>query len=44
MLAPNNPSLKSWLDIPANSDFSIQNIPFGIFQTGKHGSRGCTAM
>ncbi|MEL6697783.1 MAG: fumarylacetoacetase [Bacteroidota bacterium] len=44
MLAPNNPALKSWLEIPANSDFSIQNIPFGIFQTGAHGPRGCTAM
>ena len=23
--------MKSWLDIPKNSDFSIYNIPFGIF-------------
>lgn len=27
----NNPNLKSWLDIPENSDFPIQNIPFGVF-------------
>ena len=24
---------KSWVDVPANSDFPIQNLPFGIFQT-----------
>ena len=23
--------MKSWVDIPKNSDFSIYNIPFGIF-------------
>ena len=26
----NDPSNKSWINVPANSDFSIQNIPFGI--------------
>ncbi len=26
----NNPKLKSWLEVPENSDFPIQNIPFGI--------------
>jgi fumarylacetoacetase len=29
----NNPKLKSWVEIPAGSDFPIQNIPFGIFKT-----------
>lgn len=29
----NNPNLKSWVDVPANSDFPIQNLPFGIFKT-----------
>ena len=33
MMNPNDPSLKSWVDIPTNSDFPIQNIPFGIFKT-----------
>jgi fumarylacetoacetase len=28
----NNPNLKSWVEVPANSDFPIQNLPFGIFQ------------
>ena len=30
MIKANNPSLVSWLNVPANSDFPIQNIPFGI--------------
>lgn len=26
----NDPTLKSWVEVPANSDFPIQNLPFGI--------------
>lgn len=26
----NDPTLKSWIEVPANSDFPIQNLPFGI--------------
>jgi len=33
MIAANNPALKSWVAVPKNSDFSIQNLPFGIFKT-----------
>jgi fumarylacetoacetase len=29
----NDPALKTWADVPANSDFPIQNLPFGIFKT-----------
>ena len=29
----NNPARKSWIPIPENSDFPIQNIPFGVFLT-----------
>lgn len=29
----NNPDRKTWLEVPANSDFPIQNIPFGVFIT-----------
>jgi fumarylacetoacetase len=29
----NNPSKKSWIDVQENSDFPIQNIPFGVFIT-----------
>jgi len=30
---PNDPSLKSWVEVPEGSDFPIQNLPFGIFKT-----------
>jgi len=29
----NNPALRSWVAVPANSDFPIQNIPFGVGST-----------
>src|ERR1044071_1364831 len=29
----NDPKLKSWVEVPKNSDFPIQNLPFGIFKT-----------
>ena len=29
----NDPSLKSWVEIPSDSDFPIQNLPFGVFST-----------
>ena len=32
-LQPNNPAITSWLPVPENSDFPIQNIPFGVFLT-----------
>lgn len=30
MIAANNPKLTTWISVPENSDFPIQNIPFGI--------------
>jgi len=33
MIAANDPTLKTWVEVPRNSDFPIQNIPFGIFKT-----------
>ena len=33
MLKAINPQLLSWIEVPANCDFPIQNIPFGIFKT-----------
>lgn len=33
MANANDPSLKSWVEVPKNSDFPIQNLPFGIFKT-----------
>jgi fumarylacetoacetase len=32
-IAANNPNLKSWIDVDPNSDFPIQNIPFGVMTT-----------
>jgi len=32
-ITANNPNRKSWLDVSKNSDFPIQNIPFGVFLT-----------
>lgn len=32
-MTANNPNLRSWIEVPADSDFPIQNIPFGIFKT-----------
>lgn len=29
-ITANNPTLTSWVEVPANSDFPIQNLPFGI--------------
>lgn len=32
-ITANYPDRKSWLEVPENSDFPIQNIPFGVFLT-----------
>nr|WP_294935370.1 fumarylacetoacetase [uncultured Flavobacterium sp.] len=32
-ITANDPHRKSWLAVPENSDFPIQNIPFGVFIT-----------
>lgn len=40
----NDPSLKSWVDVPADSDFPIQNLPFGIFRTESQLPHVCCAI
>jgi fumarylacetoacetase len=30
---PNDPKLKSFIDVDATSDFPIQNLPYGVFST-----------
>lgn len=30
-ISANDPNRKTWLTVPENSDFPIQNIPFGVF-------------
>jgi fumarylacetoacetase len=37
-------SLTSWIDIPEDCDFSIYNIPFGVFKTTDLPPRCCTAI
>ena len=32
-ITANDTNRKSWLEVPADSDFPIQNIPFGVFLT-----------
>lgn len=44
MIAANNPSLTSWLDVSPGSDFPIQNLPFGIFKKGDDDPRVGVAM
>ena len=34
MIRANDPSLNSWVDVPADNDFPIQNLPFGIAKLG----------
>lgn len=33
MIKANDPALRSWIKVEENSDFPIQNLPFGIFKT-----------
>lgn len=44
MIAANNPSLTSWVEVPANSDFPIQNLPFGIIKTAQLSPRVATRI
>ncbi len=37
-------SLRSWIDIPEDSDFSLYNIPFGVFKTDETNPVCCTAI
>lgn len=39
MIKANDPSLKSWIEVPENSDFPIQNLPFGIFSNESNPQR-----
>src|SRR5210317_1870338 len=32
-ITANDPTKKSWINVDKNSDFPIQNIPFGVFLT-----------
>ena len=44
MIKANNPELKSWLKVKNDSDFPIQNIPFGIIKPSGLSSRVATRI
>lgn len=44
MIKANDPNRKSWVQIAPDSDFSIQNIPFGIFRTETIPPKAATAI
>ena len=39
MIKANDPNLTSWVKIPENSDFPLQNLPFGIYSTPEKSQR-----
>lgn len=43
-ITANNPTRTSWISIPENSDFPIQNIPFGVYSTAGSSPRPCVAI
>lgn len=43
-LTANDPSLRSWITVPTDSDFPIQNLPFGVFQTAHKSPRVATII
>lgn len=44
MIKANDPSLRSWVEVAPDSDFPIQNLPFGVFRTDELAPRLCTAI
>ena len=36
---PNDPKLRSFIDVPADSHFPIQNLPFGVFKPAQGAAR-----
>ena len=40
----NNPALTSWISVDTNSDFPIQNLPFGIYSDGNVKHHACSAI
>ena len=43
-ISANDPALRSWVSVAADSDFPIQNIPFGIFSTADRYAKPCTRI
>ena len=43
-ISANDPNRKSWIKIPENSDFPIQNLPFGIYSFNGSKPKACVAI
>jgi fumarylacetoacetase len=43
-ISANDPNRKSWVEIPHNNDFPIQNLPFGIYSTDSSEPKPCVAI
>jgi len=39
-----DPTIRSWIPVPKDHDFSIQNLPFAVMKTREGGSAVCTAI
>ncbi len=44
MFRANNPTLKSWVNVPAGNDFPIQNLPFGVYRAEGGEPHLCVAI
>ena len=44
MIKANNPKLNSWVEVSKDSDFPIQNLPFGVFKTSNSNPRVCSRI
>ena len=44
IIKANNPLLTSWINVEANSDFPIQNLPFGIYSDNNVKNHACSAI
>lgn len=44
MIELTDSNLQSWVNVPENSDFPIQNIPFGIFTNKDKSPRACSRI
>ena len=40
----NNPNLKSWIEVKPESDFPMQNLPFGVYKDAKAENNACVAI
>jgi len=44
IIKANNPALTSWINVDSNSDFPIQNLPFGIYSDANTKHHVCSAI